>query len=47
METFKVASLEPFVPKSEKVYQAVFETGPNTDDTFMPSLEFEVKELRQ
>jgi len=47
MEVFKVAALDPYIPKSEKVYQAVFETGPNTDDSFMPSIDFEVKELRQ
>mmetsp|Transcript_21056 Transcript_21056/g.32600 ORF Transcript_21056/g.32600 Transcript_21056/m.32600 type:complete len:357 (+) Transcript_21056:2501-3571(+) len=44
METFKVASLQPYVPKSEEVYQAVFNTGPSTDDSFMPSLPFEVLE---
>lgn len=44
MEAFHVASLLPFVPKSQKVYQARFHTGPNTDDSFMPSLDFEVHE---
>lgn len=44
METFKVASLSPFVPQSAKVYQAVFRTGPGTDDSFMKGLEFEVTE---
>jgi len=27
MDTFKVTSLSPFVPKSSKVYQAEFKTG--------------------
>jgi len=44
MEAFQVASLHPFVPKSQKVYQAQFRTGPNSDDSFMPSLDFEVHE---
>jgi len=44
MQAFKVASLQPFVPKSEKVYQAVFRTGAGTDDSFMPSLDFSVDE---
>lgn len=44
METFKVTSLTPFTPKNTKVYQAEFKTGTNTDDSFMPSLPFEVKE---
>lgn len=44
MKAFKVASLQPFVPKSEQVYQAVFRTGAGTDDSFMPSLDFTVQE---
>lgn len=44
MEAFKVASLQPFVPKSQKVYQAMFKTGEDTDDSFMASLQFEVTE---
>jgi len=44
MEAFKVAELQPFVPKSQKVYQAMFKTGANTDDSFMTSLKFEVTE---
>jgi hypothetical protein len=44
MEAFKVASLQPFVPKSQKVYQAMFKTGEHTDDSFMASLQFEVVE---
>lgn len=44
MEAFKVAALQPFVPKSQKVYQAMFRTGENTDDSFMASLHFEVAE---
>jgi len=38
MEAFKVAALQPYVPKSQKVYQAMFKTGENTDDSFMASL---------
>lgn len=45
METFKVTSLTPFVPASSKVYSARFKTGQGTDDTFMPSLSFEVREM--
>jgi hypothetical protein len=44
MQAFKVASLQPFVPKSEKAYQTVFRTGAGTDDSFMPSLDFSVDE---
>lgn len=44
MEAFKVASLNPFIPKSQKVYQATFAKGPGSDDTFVPSLDFEVKD---
>ena len=44
MDTFKVTALTPFVPASSKVYQAEFRTGKNTDDSFMPSLPFEVSE---
>ena len=44
MEAFKVASLQPYVPKSQKVYQAMFKTGKDTDDSFMASLDFEVDE---
>ena len=44
METFKVTSLSPFVPKSTKVYQAEFKTGPGTDDEFSKSLDFEIKD---
>lgn len=45
METFKVTSLTPFVPASSKVYAARFTTGKGTDDSFMPSLPFEVREM--
>lgn len=44
MDTFKVTSLSPFIPKSSKVYTGVFRTGAGTDDTFMPSLDFEIAE---
>jgi len=44
MDTFKVTSLSPFVPKSSKVYQAEFRTGSGTEDTFTRSLDFEVTE---
>lgn len=44
MDTFKVTSLSPFIPASQKVYQAEFRTGKGTDDKFMPSLAFEVKQ---
>ena len=44
MNAFKVAALQPFVPKSQKVYQAVFRTGAGTDDSFMPSLPFTISE---
>lgn len=44
MDTFKVASHNPFVPKSTKVYQAEFAMGPNTDDAFMPAFEFSVSD---
>ena len=44
MEAFKVASLQPFVPKSKEVYQAKFRTGENTDDSFMKGLDFDVDE---
>ena len=44
MDTFKVTSLSPFLPKSSKVYTGIFRTGPGSDDTFMPSLDFEVTE---
>ena len=44
METFKVASLSPFIPKSSRVYQAEFRTGAGTDDSFMRSLDFEISE---
>ena len=44
MQAFKVAALQPFVPKSQKVYQGVFRTGAGTDDSFMPSLPFTVSE---
>jgi hypothetical protein len=44
METFKVTSLSPFVPKSSKVYQAEFRTGKGTDNTFTRTLDFEVTE---
>lgn len=44
MEAFKVASLQPFVPKSKEVYAARFRTGPDSDDSFMSSLSFEVTE---
>jgi len=44
MDAFKVASLQPFVPKSQKVYQAMFKTGAGTDDSFMAALDFEVDE---
>jgi hypothetical protein len=44
MEAFKVSSLQPFVPKSDQVYQAKFKTGENTDDHFMKGLDFDVTE---
>lgn len=44
MDTFKVTSLSPFIPKSSRVYQAVFQTGAGTDDSFMQSLDFEIAE---
>ena len=44
METFKVTSLTPFVPASAKVYQGEYKTGKGTDDAFMHSLPFEVKQ---
>ena len=44
METFKVTALTPFIPKSTDVYTAVFRTGKGTDDSFMRSLPFEIKE---
>jgi hypothetical protein len=47
METFKAASLVPFVPKSTEVWQAEFKMGKNSDDHFMPSIPFEVKEELQ
>ena len=42
MKAFQVASLTPFVPKSQEVYQGSFKTGRKSDDTFMHSLDFEV-----
>lgn len=44
METFKVTSLTPFIPKSAKVYQASFGTGEGSEDHFMPGLDFSVEE---
>ena len=44
MRTFNVASLTPFVPKSEQVYQGTFQTGDGTDNDFMKGIEFDVKE---
>jgi len=44
MDTFKVTSLSPFLPKSSQVYQAVFNTGKGTDDSFMKGIDFEVKQ---
>lgn len=44
MEAFKVSSLQPFVPKSEEVYEAKFRTGENTDDSFMKGIDFDVDE---
>lgn len=44
MEAFSVTSLTPWVPKSLKVYQAEFQTGPTSSDSFMPGLDFHVEE---
>ena len=44
MDTFKVTSLTPFIPKTMEVFQAVFRTGKGTEDKFMRSIPFEVKE---
>lgn len=44
METFKVSSLVPFIPKSQKVYQGNFATGARSQDRFVPPLDFEIEE---
>jgi hypothetical protein len=44
MEAFKVSSLFPFIPKSEKVYQGNFATGQKTSDTFLSPLDFVIEE---
>lgn len=44
MQTFKVTTLQPFIPKSNTVYHSAFSTGPGTDNSFMKGLEFEVTE---
>lgn len=42
MDMFDVNQVEPFTPKSDKVYTASYKLGPGSDDDFMPSLDFEV-----
>jgi len=44
MEAFKVSSLVPFIPKSQKVYQGNFATGGKSHDTFVAPLDFEIEE---
>ena len=44
MEAFKVASLLPFIPKSQTTYQGNFATGKNSKDTFVPALDFTIDE---
>lgn len=44
MEAFKVSSLVPFIPKSQRVYQGNFATGGRSQDTFVPPLDFEIDE---
>lgn len=44
MEAFQVASLIPFVPKTQQVFSAKFKTGADSDDTFMHALSFEIHE---
>jgi hypothetical protein len=44
MRTFQVASLTPFIPKSDTVYRSTFRTGPGSENIFMKGLEFEVNE---
>lgn len=44
MRTFQVASLAPFVPKSNVIYQSLVKTGPDSKNNFMRGLEFEVTE---
>ena len=45
MKIFEVASLTPFIPKSNKVFQGIFKTGSSQEDTFMKSLEFTIEDL--
>jgi len=42
-DIFKFNTLVPFIPKSDKVYGVKFRTGPDSDDSFMPFLEFSVE----
>jgi hypothetical protein len=45
MKTFEVASLTPFIPKSNKVFQGIFKTGSSQEDTFMKGLDFSIEDI--
>ena len=42
LDMFDYHELEPFKPKSDKIYTAAYQMGPGSNDDFMPTLDFEV-----